>query len=254
MLVVVLLLLAWLFDSWDIILFRNLALLIIVILAIFDFVRSRIYKKKITPTMDFIISCCFLTNRYSGIDGYEIGAVGKNLRNRFRMRRALRGPWGIKNKKGFYNTIKWLQEEGRNKECMQQIQQFHENPEGLTNKGILERIDERYQGIGIIAWDLCRLCNIVTWGTVAGYIKYKDAISICVKAGRILQANFNSWDDMINNYLLGYRYWCGEESKMKERKKMYEALKENPKSKLYKVDFHVYLDENDVIKQRRTFF
>ena len=34
MLVVVLLLLAWLFDSWDIILFRNLALLIIVILAI----------------------------------------------------------------------------------------------------------------------------------------------------------------------------------------------------------------------------
>lgn len=99
MLVVVLLLLAWLFDSWDIILFRNLALLIIVILAIFDFVRSRIYKKKITPTMDFIISCCFLTNRYSGIDGYEIGAVGKNLRNRFRMRRALRGPWGIKNKR-----------------------------------------------------------------------------------------------------------------------------------------------------------
>ena len=24
---------------------------------------------------------------------------------------------------------------------------------------------------------------------------------------------FDSWDDMINNYLLGYRYWCGEESK-----------------------------------------
>lgn len=47
MLVVVLLLLAWLFDSWDIILFRNLALLIVVILAIFDFVRSRIYKKKL---------------------------------------------------------------------------------------------------------------------------------------------------------------------------------------------------------------
>lgn len=65
---------------------------------------------------------------------------------------------------------------------------------------------------------------------------------------------FNSWDDMINNYLLGYRYWCGEESKMQQRKKMYEAWKENPKSKLYKVDFHVYLDENDVIKQRRTFF
>lgn len=254
MLVVVLLLLALLFNTWDIILFRNLALLIIVILAIFDFIRSKMYAKKITPTMDFIISCCFLTNRYSDSDGYEIGAVGKNLRNRFRMRRALRGPWGIKSKKGFYKTIQWLEEEGHNKECMQQIEQLHENPEGLTNKGILHRIDDDYPEVGIIAWDLCRLCNVVTWGTIAGYIKYQDAISICVRAGKKLQANFNSWDDMINNYLLGYRYWCGDEEKMRARKKTYDVWKANEKSKLYKGDFHVNLDENDVIKLRKTFF
>ncbi len=83
---------------------------------------------------------------------------------------------------------------------------------------------------------MCRLCNIVTWGTVAGYIKYKDAISICVKAGRILQANFNSWDDMINNYL-GYRYWCGEESKMKEKKEDVRSMEGKSKVKLTRWTF-----------------
>ncbi|WP_455721949.1 DUF1266 domain-containing protein [Agathobacter sp.] len=219
-----------------------------------NIVYKKAYRKKITPTMHFIISCCNLTNRWSGCDEPEIGGTEKSIGNRRRMRGALRGPWGIKNRKKFNETIKWLQEAGHNKECMDDLKKLRTNPEQVSNQEALNMIAERYPQCGIIAWDMCRLCNVATWGTIAGYISYEDAIKICVQAGKNMQKYFTSWDEMIDNYLAGYLYWSGDKQQMAVRKNFFVSQKKEKKLPLYKVDFNTPLDEKDVIKQRWNLF
>lgn len=226
----------------------------LVLLCLLNYLVKKSYIKKITPTMSFIISCCFLTNFASGTDSYEIGGIAKGTVPRYKIKKGFKGPWGIKNKKTFNETINWLLEEGHNKDCMEVTRQYQNNIQNSPNPELYQIILDSYPDCGILAWDLCRLCNIATWGTIAGYIKYKDAISLCVKAGKKLQDNFDSWDDMINNYLLGLWYWNGDKEEMLKRNQCYTIRKDDEKSLLYKVDFKTNLNENDIVKQRVSVF
>lgn len=237
--------------------FNVLDVILIAILAVLGFLNTFLekkYSKKITPTMNFIISCCFLTNRASENTGYEIGAMAKGTLSRIRMKKALKGPWNIKNKRKFNETINWLLNEGHNKACLMEMDEYLGRVEESPNPELFNKLYNDYPSRGIIAWDLCRLCNIATWGTIAGYIKYKDAIALCVKACKILQDNFESWDEMIDNYLIGFWYWNGNKENMLQRKEWYESQKNSEKSLFYKSDFKMNLDENDIIKQRISVF
>ncbi|MDE7423429.1 MAG: DUF1266 domain-containing protein [Lachnospiraceae bacterium] len=226
----------------------------LVILCLVNHFIEKSYTKKVTPTMNFIISCCFLTNRASENDGYEIGGMPKGTVPRLQTRKALKGPWGIKNKRKFNETVHWLLEEGHNKGCLEEMKQYQGHIKESPNPELFQKLLDDYPEKGILAWDLCRLCNVATWGTIAGYIKYKDAIALCVKAGKILQDNFDSWDDMIDNYLTGLWYWSGNKDEMKKRKEWYNIRRNSEKSLLYKSDFKMNLDENDIVKQRISVF
>lgn len=229
-------------------------LFIMAVLCLVNHFIEKSYIKKITPTMNFIISCCFLTNRASESDGYEIGGMVKGTVPRLKMRRALKGPWRIKNKRKFNETLQWLMEEGHNKGCLEEMEQCQDRIGESPNPELFQKLLDDYPEKGILAWDLCRLCNVATWGTIAGYIKYEDAIALCVKAGKILQDNFDSWDEMIDNYLMGLWYWSGDKEEVATRKEWYDIQRNNEKSLLYRSDFKMNLDENDIIKQRISVF
>lgn len=234
--------------------FDGIIVTILIVLCLVNYFRGKSYTKKITPTMHFIISCCYLTNVASETDDYEIGGMPKGTVPKLKIKRAFKGPWGIKNKRKFNETIQWLQEEGHNKGCLEEMEQYRERMDECPNPELFQKLLDYYPEKGIMAWDLCRLCNVATWGTIAGYIKYQDAIALCVKAGKKLQENFDSWDDMIDNYLTGLWYWSGSKEKMTGRKEWYDSRKNMAESLLYKGDFKVALDENDVIKQRTSVF
>lgn len=229
-------------------------LFIMAVLCLVNHFIKKSYIKKITPTMNFIISCCYLTNRASESDDYEIGGMVKGTVSRLKMRRALKGSWGIKNKKKFNQTIWWLWEEGHNKGCLEEMKQYQGCTQDSPNPELFQKLLDDYPEKGILAWDLCRLCNVATWGTIAGYMKYKDAISLCVRAGKMLQDNFDSWDDMIDNYLTGLWYWSGDKEEAERRKEWYDIQRNYEKSLLYRSDFKMNLDENDIIKQRISVF
>ena len=70
-------------------------------------------------------------------------------------------------------------------------------------------IFDRWGESGIIAWDMFRIGNLVSWGYVAGFIGFGEALDLMRPAIAVLQANFDNWDDAVANYLAGFAYWAG---------------------------------------------
>ena len=193
--------------------FDGIIVTILIVLCLVNYFRGKSYTKKITPTMHFIISCCYLTNVASETDDYEIGGMPKGTVPKLKIKRAFKGPWGIKNKRKFNETIQWLQEEGHNKGCLEEMEQYRERMDECPNPELFQKLLDYYPEKGIMAWD-----------------------------------------DMIANYLTGLWYWSGSKEKMTGRKEWYDSRKNMAESLLYKGDFKVALDENDVIKQRTSVF
>ncbi len=54
------------------------------------------------------------------------------------------------------------------------------------------------------AFDLFRVIMLANFGYTAGYISYEESMDWCLEAGKELQKTYRSWDDYIENYLLGY--------------------------------------------------
>ena len=70
-------------------------------------------------------------------------------------------------------------------------------------------IFDRWGESGIVAWDMFRIGNLVSWGYVAGFIGFGEALDLMRPAIAVLQANFDNWDDAVANYLAGFAYWAG---------------------------------------------
>ena len=92
----------------------------------------------------------------------------------------------------------------------------------------------------IDAWDYCRALNLLGFYYAAGYYTKEESLDKALEIGRIMQPVFDSWDDMVDSYLMGYEYWTGESSD--ERRRVYEDLKgrdDNP----YTVDYNTKLEK-----------
>lgn len=136
--------------------------------------------------------------------------------------------WGINSREDALRVIKWLREEGHRKEYdslvnlishatkeeYDQTLEQYKDDEDLINK--LKFVKDHYQQTGdksILAWDFCRLANIVQGCYIAGYITKEEAWNEIMYASKICQDNFTSWEDMANNFLLGREYWSGAADK-----------------------------------------
>lgn len=87
----------------------------------------------------------------------------------------------------------------------------------------------RYGENALLGWDAGRCALICQWCYLAGYLDMETMLGICVDAGKKAQAVFQSWEEMMESYLLGIQYWRGEDrntrgSMTAERWKLYEKL------------------------------
>ncbi|WML33588.1 DUF1266 domain-containing protein [Clostridium sp. OS1-26] len=235
--------------------------LIIVLLFIIGFVVKVIleskkgsnYKGNLTPTMRFILAAGANTAQASDCGCVDIGGNPADAWAKKHMRKLLKSGWNIRNTEDLKETISWLFNEGHNKECMEVYNEYKVNPESVKNKKmkdlVFSKISESYEKQGILAWDLCRICNVAGWGFLAEYITYEEAIEISVQACKLLQENYSSWDDMMESYFLGLLYWNNEFSVTKNRRDCYEASKKN-KDSIYNVPWDTVLSHDDVIPPR----
>lgn len=109
--------------------------------------------------------------------------------------------WGINNKQDFEAMLESLYN-GRT------AREYELNQDTYNNE-LFTQIRQTCGDKGIWAWDLCRLTLLCGYGYLCNYISYEEALEWCSKAGKKMQSIYNSWDDMMNSYLLGYCFWSG---------------------------------------------
>lgn len=102
-----------------------------------------------------------------------------------------------------------------------------------------------YKNTPIIGWDLSRAVYLAHAGYVCGYVTYEEALDMGLEICKTLQNRFNSWEQMIFNYLDGYQFWSNEllsnpSSQAQQRLKVYNSLK-NKKDSPYNLQWYLPL-------------
>lgn len=229
----------------------------IVITFIVESKRGGKYFEKLTPTMRFINAAG--SSGYSQADcgSMDIGGNPENNWAKRHMRKLLKSGWNINSTEDLKSSISWLFNEGHNNECMELVKRYKEDPNAIEFikckkelKDMLNTLSTKYENKGILAWDICRICNIAGWGFLAKYITYEEAIEVSVDACKILQKNYNSWDDMMESYFCGLYYWSNDIYQLNNRKSIYESSKKNEDS-IYNIPWDTVLDPKDVIPPRK---
>ena len=91
-------------------------------------------------------------------------------------------------------------------------------------------LDKKWGDRGILCWDMFRLSHVACWAYHAGYITKGEALDYIEVAANAVKANFNSWDEAVDNYLDGYAWWgrtdvSKENSSYHKRYRIYKNAK-----------------------------
>jgi len=86
----------------------------------------------------------------------------------------------------------------------------------------------------LLGWDLGRLACNAQYCFLAGYLSREELTALGTAAYELAQKHCLGWEDLMESYLLGFQFWCGEDenvpgSQSARRREVYEKLrKERP--------------------------
>ena len=196
-------------------------------------------------------------------DVNRFGTVVPDDSNKKMFRDSLADSWDITTKKDLDDMIDSLSKGRHNPRFLEEAKEF-----GITVmsraefeselKGLDDREDimffrnmfEAYEAFGdkaILAWDLSRATQLCADGYIAGFYSYDEAVDKALAVGKIIQGQFDSWDDFYSSYLYGYAYWSEDDledpkSDYSRRVKILKDLKADRKSPL-NLDWHLSLSK-----------
>lgn len=146
---------------------------------------------------------------------------------------------------GFADNMKYLEEAGLGGVSAEERKAFILDNFSATDEEAQGYVDnyavyEQYGEHAIDGWDYCRALNLMSFYYLAGYYTEQEALDKSLEIAQTVQPLFESWDDLIESYMLGYEYWAEESSA--DRQAIYEDLKtreDNP----YQVDYNTALEK-----------
>ncbi len=162
--------------------------------------------------------------------------------------------WDITDKNSAINTMKSVLETGmrakyrRNMEITEiYIEQMRErNPKYTVNSYRKEMLVayEKYGENALLGWDMGRIAYIIQCCYVCGYISMEDMMDIGVDAGLKLQSAFNSWEEVMESYLFGLKFWLKDNKcqTVKQRKQLYKQIRKGKKV-FSAISFHTQLSK-----------
>lgn len=178
---------------------------------------------------------------------YYFGGYEETEANRKAAADILNSSWNISNRKELLGQIYELITEGSRKEYRQEAAQMNR----LSDKKLKKVMSQlsgslliHYQQIqrnwqtwgrdGLLAWDMCRVSHLVQWGLIAEYLTLDEAQALIEPAARRLQEKFQSWEQVIANWLDGYALYAVIDTEQldndyQKRKEVYEKLVEQQK-------------------------
>lgn len=202
-----------------------------------------------SDTIQWMNATYALITESNGGNRMLVGGMERNTINAVFMRYQLYAGWGIEDPESADETIEWLRDEGHRHDYVD-LEEFFEKTGlfSLSKEEFDLTIKETFGDYavncmqtvydchmacgekGILAWDLCRLNQVASWCYVAGYYTLDEALEIQYQNSLLMQESFSSWDDMMESYLYGFRFWNGDSgdsrsSETAKRRNIYDSLK-----------------------------
>jgi hypothetical protein len=128
----------------------------------------------------------------------------------------LRRWWGVSDGTSLRKTIEWLATQGHRagfRELHAALfpatrgESVSIPEEAATVAPFVVRNYRRFKNGNLVAWDFARLINVARFGFSAGYLPEAEAWEIILIAARELAVEYASWEELSDNYLLGFSYW-----------------------------------------------
>lgn len=125
----------------------------------------------------------------------------------------------------------------------------HMNAEDANSVIVAHRYYEQYRTQSITAWDYARYINVCRWGVAAGYISEEEALPRVMRAARILQQTFTSWNDFGENYLVGREFWSLSQTRIdgQQMRAVYEKLLNDPASPWRRIPWNLSLEQAPLV-------
>lgn len=180
----------------------------------------------------------------------------------------LQTSWKVKDRETGLETVKNLIQKGHRGKCREYTEQMEEwgildlEEEEFVQQIIVKDVDDelgRYavayymHKLGIepedmAAWDLCRVNQLYADYYLCGYMTYEEAMDASLTNSLKLQELYDSWEKMMDSYMLGYQFWQGDliltdDSPTKERYHYYEMLKDMENGP-YTLDWNMKLEKS----------
>ena len=203
-----------------------------------------------TPDTVLWFNATYAPLTYSnGANWRLVGGLVPNDTNARSTSIGLESSWNIEDRESALEQIKWLQEEGHRATWRKYLDEMEElgwldlNTEEFADALFGSDKEEnlfRYVMVysfyqegedeeSITAWDLIRINQLYGDFYVCGYMTYEEAMDASLENSLILQEMYDSWDEMMASYLLGYEFWqsdpmIDDDSPTAQRYGYYEKL------------------------------
>ncbi len=176
--------------------------------------------------------------------GYEASAANKEAAAAI-----LESSWQITSREDLLRQIDELLKTGSRKDYLREAKEMKQMSEKELKKAmnqlsgpllihfeLVQRNWEDWGKSGLMAWDMCRISHLVQWGYIAGYLTLEEAQAMIEPAAKRLQKHFNSWEEVITNWLDGYALYAAidlEEAgnDYENRRGIYQSLVDEQDSK-----------------------
>ncbi len=169
------------------------------------------------------------------------------------MQTLLSDSWGIESSEALKNMLGWLLKEGHNQElqqlikysdiveasaecCIADFRERFDRPLAYEDYSedefkqqliIAENVKSKLTKGGIAAWDIARYVHLLRLGYMAEYMSANDCWIYLRRLKQPAGKLFESWNDFVNSYTQGYRWWAGTSGPIEDA---CHRLLENPNS------------------------
>lgn len=207
-------------------------------------------KEEALPETILWFNATYAPLTYSnGWDWKLVGGIEPTEENIEIEKSILRRSWDVHDRESAIETVERLKEQGHRaacRECIEELEKWHlldlEEEEFIERLGKCAMPDKSnrhviayhmyHAGLDadyIAAWDLCRVNQLYAGFYVCGYMTYEEAMDASLENSLTLQKMYDSWEEMMKGYLLGYQFWTEDlnakgNSRTKERKDVYEMI------------------------------
>src|SRR6266849_4791686 len=164
-----------------------------------------------------------------------------------RKQQLLREWWGVTDRETLLTALGWIDEEGHRREFDRVARYVATlNPEefGKVRDSLKDNARARQEfevalahharlgDRSLVGWDYSRYITLCRWGYLVGYLTEDEAWDRIMPAARRIQATFDSWKDLGENYLIGREVWSQEETERNGLlyRQVYQHLLDDPAS------------------------